>query len=81
MDDFQGRFGTLAKSLNGHGQTLTSLSAKLVDLEKELDKFEEWLIPLIERLESADFNDRDIPELEDIIHVCNVRSKVKCIMQ
>ncbi|PIK37946.1 putative nesprin-1, partial [Apostichopus japonicus] len=36
-------------------------------LEKELDKFEEWLIPLLERLESAEFNDREIPELDEAL--------------
>lgn len=69
---FQDGFTSLTKNLNTHGQTLTSLSAKLVDLEKELDKFEEWLIPLLERLESAEFNDREIPELDEALQVSGI---------
>lgn len=70
MNDFDTRFGQLTGSLKEHGENLQGLSGNLVQLETKLDDLEEWLMPLLETLESSDFNDREIPEVETAIKVC-----------
>ncbi|XP_041483740.1 microtubule-actin cross-linking factor 1-like isoform X4 [Lytechinus variegatus] len=67
MNDFDTRFGQLTGSLKEHGENLQGLSGNLVQLELKLDDLEEWLMPLLETLESGDFNDREIPEVETAI--------------
>ena len=61
------------------GEVLQFLSGDLVDREKLLDNLEEWLVPLLEELESADFNRKEIPELEETLQVsiktCLIRIK------
>ena len=69
VDDFQKRFGTLTSGLKEHGEVLQGLSQKLVDLEKELDRLEEWLMPFLDEMESSEFNKKEMPELERRLQV------------
>lgn len=69
VDDFQKRFGALTGNLKEHGEVLQGLSGKLVDLEKELDRLEEWVMPVLEEMEAAEFNRREMPELEQKLQV------------
>ncbi|XP_033123620.1 microtubule-actin cross-linking factor 1-like [Anneissia japonica] len=60
LDDFRRRHNNLITNLRKHGEVLQMFSSKLVDLELEVEKFEGWLLPLLQELESTDIAELDI---------------------
>ncbi|XP_071485329.1 dystonin-like [Diadema antillarum] len=47
------RYGNVKTAAHDHGKRLLALSKKLSDFEKEVDGFEDWLLPDLEILESG----------------------------
>ncbi|XP_033113685.1 microtubule-actin cross-linking factor 1-like [Anneissia japonica] len=64
IENFNTRFAATKTNLKQHGETLQNLSGKLVDLERDVDKLEEWLMPVLDELEGPDIMKKDISELE-----------------
>ena len=48
------RYSNVSSATRDHGDGLLALSKKVSDFEKEVDDFEDWLLPDLEVLESED---------------------------
>ncbi|XP_071965802.1 muscle-specific protein 300 kDa-like isoform X2 [Antedon mediterranea] len=64
LDDFRRRHNNLISNLKKHGELLQMFSSKLVDLELEVEKFESWLLPLLQELEAKDIAELSLSDMD-----------------
>ena len=62
LDNVNSRYGVVDAATNKHGEGLNALSEKLAEFEREVDDFEDWLLPDLETLESKEVMTQDMPE-------------------
>ncbi|XP_071483778.1 microtubule-actin cross-linking factor 1, isoforms 6/7-like [Diadema antillarum] len=63
LDDLNGRYGRIATSVRNHGDYLQKMLTKMNQLHAQVEDFEDWLMPAIERLESKELNRMDLLEM------------------
>lgn len=63
LDELNSRFGKIAGSTHNLGEYLTKLLEKINKLQIDIDNFEDWLLPMIQRLEAKELSRMDLLEL------------------
>ncbi len=63
LDSLNTRFNKINNSIRNHGDYLSKMLGRLTQLQTEVDNFEDWLLPMIEKLESRDLNRMELLEL------------------
>lgn len=64
------RYGNVSSAARDHGEGLLALSKKLSDFEKEVDDFEDWLLPDLETLESEALMKQEPANTANTLKVC-----------
>ena len=62
LDKVNSRYGVVDAATKKHGEGLNGLSEKLAEFEREVDDFEDWLLPDLETLESREVMTQDMSE-------------------
>ena len=57
------RFNKINNGIRNHGDYLSKMLGRLTQLQTEVDNFEDWLLPMIEKLEARDLNRMELLEL------------------
>ena len=63
LDTLNTRFNKINNSIHNHGDYLSKMLGRLTQLQTEVDNFEDWLMPMIDKLESRDLNRMGLLEL------------------
>ena len=73
LDDLNTRFERVIVRARNRKDLLSSLEEKLSKLLEQVGDLEDWLLPLIEALESKDIPRLELPELANRLEVCQTR--------
>ena len=73
LDDINQRYDEISHAVTDHGEYLDSLLNKLRDFEEKVENLEEWVLPVLEQLETAVGMGRSLAEFGDKLQVRVVR--------
>ena len=63
LDDLNARYGKISSSIRNHGDYLQKMLVKMNQLQSDVDTFEDWLLPMIDRMESKELLRMDLLEM------------------
>ncbi|PIK50375.1 putative nesprin-1 [Apostichopus japonicus] len=65
LETVHSRYSQVSDNTEEHTRQLSSLQDKLNDFEKALDELEDWMLPLLERVESKEFMQQELPVIQE----------------
>ena len=63
LDSLNGRYSKIGTSVRNHGDYLQKMLMKMNQLQSDVETFEDWLLPTIEKLDSKELSRMDLLEL------------------